>query len=344
MDLWQYLSTVTRPIFLYGTGNGADKILNELERRGISVTGVFASDGFVRNRDFRGFHVVSFSEALQNYPDLIVLVCFGSQLSVVMDNIKRICAEAETYAPDVPVIGDNEVFDIEYARLHREELSAAYNLLADEPSRRVFENTVMYKITGKLDYIIDSEADKSEAYKLLNLGTDEQYLDLGAYNGDTVAEFLHYTENKYSKIIAVEPDAKNFRKLSANTENIENIILINAGISDQKGEMLFSMKGGRNSALNSFGKTIPCESVDSILKGDKITYIKMDIEGLELSAIRGAEQTIKMYKPRLNIAAYHRNEDLFTLPLLLHRLNPQYKIYLRHHPYIPAWDTNFYVI
>ena len=103
-DLWNYLKTVSKPIFLYGTGNGADKILDELIRLNISVSGVFASDGFVRSRTFRGFPVQSYSAVKQQFGDIIVLVAFGSYLTDVIDNIKRIASENELYAPDVPVI------------------------------------------------------------------------------------------------------------------------------------------------------------------------------------------------------------------------------------------------
>lgn len=343
MDLWQYLSVTPKPIFLYGTGNGADKILNELYRRGIPVKGVFASDGFVRNRTFRGFKVCSFREVKDTYGDIIVLVCFGTQLPDVMENIKKIALACETYAPDVPVADEASVFDSEYARLNREKIEKAYSLLEDEFSKKVFENTVMYKLTGKLNYLFDIETEKTETYKLLDIGASEIYLDIGAYNGDTVAEFLQYTK-QYEKIIAVEPDSKNFKKLQNNTRDIKNIALINAAVTDKSGKIMFAQKGGRNSVQNAEGTQTDAVTVDDILCGQAVTFIKMDIEGLEIPAINGAVNTLKQYKPKLNIAAYHKNGDLFEIPLLLNEINPDYKIYLRHHPYIPSWDTNFYVL
>lgn len=342
-DLWNYLKTADKPIFLYGTGNGADKILNELEKRNITVSGVFASNGFVRNRDFRGFHVVSFDDAIKNYGDIIALVSFGSQLPEVMDNIKKISKICETYAPDVPVIEDNEIFDADYYNKHEKEIKSAYELLADEQSRKVFENVINYKLLGKLDYLFACETEKDEAYNILNLGEKEIYLDLGAYNGDTVKEFLNHTVD-YEKIIAVEPDKKNFRKLENAVAGLHNTEIYNGVISDINGKILFSQKGGRNSAVSENGSEIPSFSVDALLCGKKATFIKMDIEGEEERAIIGAQNTIKNYKPKLNIAAYHKNSDLFSIPLLLKTINPEYKFYLRHHPYIPAWDTNYYVI
>ena len=81
---------------------------------------------------------------------------------------------------------------------------------------------------------------------------------------------------------------------------------------------------------------------DSVLNGRPCTYLKMDVEGAEREAIAGARQTIERDRPKLNIAAYHRSEDFFELPLLIHSLCADYALYLRHHPYVPAWDTNLY--
>ena len=83
-------------------------------------------------------------------------------------------------------------------------------------------------------------------------------------------------------------------------------------------------------------------AVDSVLAGAPCTMLKLDVEGAEREALRGAAQTIARWQPRLNVACYHRNEDLFGLPLLVHTLTPAYRLYLRHHPYVPAWDVNLY--
>ena len=342
-DLWQHLSETKKRILLYGTGNGADKILDQLISRGITVSGVFASDGFVRNRTFRGFKVISFSDAVDKFGDFIALVCFGTQLPCVMENIKKIAATVETYAPDVPVIDNDSIFDISFVREHKKELEKVYSLLADELSYKVFENTVMYKLTGKLEYLFSIESGKADTYKLLNITETEVYADLGAYTGDTIKEFID-NAGGYKKIIAAEPDIKNFRKLKQNTEMLKNISYHNVCISNKCGEMQFSMNSGRNSAVGKGNNFIGAVSIDALLQNTDVTFIKMDIEGQELNAISGGKNTLKKCKPKLNIAAYHKNEDLFSIPLLLNKINPDYKIYMRHHPYIPSWDTNFYVL
>ena len=93
VELWHYLLKTKKPIWLYGMGDGADKIINLLEQYDIKITGVFASDQFVRHQKFRGFTVVSYAEAKKISPEMIVLVCFGTSRSEVLENIYRIAAE-----------------------------------------------------------------------------------------------------------------------------------------------------------------------------------------------------------------------------------------------------------
>ena len=130
--------------------------------------------------------------------------------------------------------------------------------------------------------------------------------------------------------------------MQKNTENIDKITLINACISDKCGKALFAMKGGRNSSITGEGVEINAISVDSLQK--PFSYIKMDVEGEELNAIKGAEKTIKLYKPKMLISAYHKTEDLIKIPKSVLKINPEYKMYIRHFSYLPAWDTNFYFI
>ena len=70
----------------------------------------------------------------------------------------------------------------------------------------------------------------------------------------------------------------------------------------------------------------------------------MDVEGAEYETLSGMRNTIAKYKPKLAVSAYHRVGDIFTLPLYISQLNPDYKIYIRHHKYLPSWETNIYAV
>lgn len=341
--VWERARETDKPILLYGTGNGADKILDELEKLNISVNGVFAGDGFVRKRTFRGFPVLSYDEAKKQFGSFLVLLAFGSSRSEVVENIVRISKEQELYSVDVPVFGDN-IFNRSFYEEHKNEIQAVRERLFDVQSKKVFDNIINFKLTGNIPLLFDCETPVSEAYEnILNLSDNDIYMDLGAFNGDTVHQFLQFVTG-YKKIYAVEPDVKNFSKLIKNTADIENIECINCCMCDKTGEITFSKHGGRNGTADCNGVTVKSETVDSIIGKNNVTYIKFDIEGFELKALEGAKETIKRCKPKMLISCYHRSEDIFALPLKVMSIRDDYKIYIRHNPYIPAWDTQFYFI
>ncbi len=341
-SLWKYLKSTDKPIVLYGMGNGADKIISVLESYGIPFKGIFASDGFVRNKTFHGFKISSLKELEDTLGDMIILLCFGSERPEVIEYIKGVAEKHELYAPDVPVIGGG-LFTPDFLAVNKERIKKIYSLLADDISRKTFQNVINFKISGKIDYLFDCSVLKDEPYTLLKLGNSEHFMDLGAYNGDTVAEFIEQTTD-YSFITAVEPDTKSFRKLTKNTEGIKNLRLVNSAVfcRDEKGH--FGMRGGRNSSICDNGTETNLITVDTLSKVLPPTYIKMDLEGGEIDAIKGAKDTITNHRPKLLISAYHRNDDLLTIPEEILNIRTDYKIYLRHLGALPAWDINYYFI
>ena len=351
-DLWTYLKSTDKKIVLYGMGDGAEKIKAVLDEREIAVADIMASDDFVRGQSFLGYRVKKMSEIEDEYgDDIIILVCFGSQIPEVTEHIYNIAGKHELYAPNVPVIGEG-VFDLEFANANKSDLQKVYKLLADEQSQKVFENVIRYKLSGDLKYLQECETPADEKFDLLEIGTEEIVVDLGAYDGDTLAEFLNGTSMQFKKLYAMEPDDKNYRKLKRRLYMIGSALLeaYNVGAWDEDTTITFNMRAGRGSTASG-GKhraaryrDIKMMKTDTMLQGEPATYIKIDVEGAEENALRGAKETIAKYRPKLNVALYHRNEDMFRLPLLISELNKKYRFYMRHHPYIPDWDTNLYCI
>ncbi len=323
---------------IYGMGNGADKVIDELERLDIEIKGVTASDDFVRGQSFRGFTVKKLSEFEGEF---IIAVAFASCLPDVMNHIFSLTEKYRVLVPVVPVYG-NAVFNRAFVEEHETELEKAYSLFSDN-SKKIFEGCVDFMFGGELEKLRAITTEKDEAFEnILKLGENEDYLDLGAYKGDTIEEFLHYSGGKYSSITALEPDAKTFKKLCANTERLESFTAINKAVYSNSDGIFFDSAAGRQSSVSAKGKFIPSVSVDDLCR--KFSYIKADVEGSEREAILGAEKTLSEYRPKLNIALYHRSEDIFFLPLLIHGINSDYRFELRRHPYIPCWDMNLYCI
>lgn len=343
-DVWDALAADKKPVAVYGMGNAAEKIIAVLNEKGIEISEIFASDEFVRGHSFLGHKVLKYSEVCKKYNDFNVVLSFASHLDGVIENIMRINGEHRVFAPDIPVAG-NGLFTGKYFKEHEDEFRYVYERLADDESRRVYENIIKFKISGKIDYLFDSwEKDKNRIYAdILKLGEHERIIDAGAYDGDTIREFTAFTGGKYDFITALEPDAKNFKKLIKNTAGMDKINLINAAAWDKKETLIFSAKAGRNSKLAAEGRTVDATDIDRVANG-KTTFIKMDVEGSEMKALCGCEKTIEKYAPKLYVCAYHRNEDMFALPIKIWQMNYKYKIYFRHSFYIPAWESNFYCV
>ena len=342
-ELWQYLKKSEKPIVLYGMGNGADKIIKVLDYYGIKYNGVFASDGFVRNKEFHGHKISSYSQLKEKFGEMIVLLCFGSSRPEVIENVKRIAKEQELYAPEVPVIGGG-LFTEKYVLDNAKDFEKVYNRLEDAKSKQTFENIVNFKLSGKINYLFDCQVSEDEPYDtFLHLHNDESFLDLGAYTGDTVADFVSRVKD-YRSIIAVEPDRKTFNKLIKNTQNLEKITCINKCISSFCGMGNFAMNSGRNSVISESGAETEFVTVDSILKGQEVSYIKTDVEGEEIGAINGGENSIKLYKPKMLVSCYHRTDDLLAIPKTVLEKREDYKMYIRHFTSVLAWDTNYYFV
>ena len=358
-DLWERLAAEHRPILLWGTGNGADKILNVCEARGIPIAGIFASDGFVRSRVFRGFPVTSWAEAKRSCgaDRPVVLMAFGSSRPEVLENAKRIASEAILLAPDVPAFGEG-LFTRAFANENRTEISAARELLSDEASKQIFDLVLAYKWTGEVSYLWEAVSDPEEVAKnILRPETIRTYADLGAYTGDTIRALAQLAPNLQT-VFAMEPDPHSFRKLEAYAAAEERfrVLPVQAAAWNTEGEVLFDESGNRNAGAlsnrsaaleNRPAKVRPVRALppDALVGQTPVDFFKYDVEGSEREALEGSQKTILRDFPKLMVSVYHRVDDFFALPLLVQKSFPAYnRFYLRRAAGIPAWDLNFWAV
>lgn len=338
MDMWSALKRSHRPILLYGMGDGADKILSVAKDKGITVSGVFVSDDFLRDKSFHGFKLMSYSQAKDLYGDFTVLLAFGTTRSDVIANINRISGEQRLFVPDVPVAG-NTLFDADFARANADKLLYVYNKLETELDRYIFESVIRYKLTGKAEYLFRSAQPKGEAYRHLALNSGSVCVDCGAFNGDTLAELFTYCDSAYA--YAIEPDVKSFSKLKLGFGDRDNVTLINAAVNADGKDVVFDTKGSRGSKSVAGGKAVPAVALDALLGDRHIDYIKFDVEGMENEALNGAKGIISKQRPRLFVSCYHRSEDIFELPLKVLALRSDYRLHIFHPHGLPAWDCAY---
>lgn len=169
---------------------------------------------------------------------------------------------------------------------------------------------------------------------LINSNKEEVIVDLGAYTGDTILEYFNYygTEN-YKKIYCYEITNESFKILKNNLSHYQNIEFIKKAASD-KVEKLYFHKNNIDYSANLISKDgeeiIEGTTIDKDIK-EKITMIKMDIEGSEQKALIGAKNHIINEHPKLLISVYHNHEDLWKIPKMIIEMCQKYKLYLRYY-------------
>lgn len=170
--------------------------------------------------------------------------------------------------------------------------------------------------------------------KELNLGVGEIFVDAGCYDGGTSFEFIDFVKGDYKKIYAFEPDINSFKVCEKNLSELINsgkCKLFNNALREKEGDVSFLNKRNPGSCVGDGGNIIKAVSLDCVLKDEKVTFIKMDIEGSEYSALKGARNIIVKNHPKLAICIYHKPEDIFELPSLILAIDPSYKFYIRHY-------------
>lgn len=191
--------------------------------------------------------------------------------------------------------------------------------------------------------IISPEYEKEFMYDYRNQYFDENiitfenaevFVDAGCFNFGNSKLLLEKTGNKVKKIYAFEPDLENFNKIETTIKKsmLENVTVFNTGLWSEKNTLKFKANLDAGCLIDESGDTeIEVVALDGVDIPEKITFIKMDIEGAELEALKGAQNRIKKDKPKLAICIYHKPEDIIDIPFYIKKLVPDYKLFMRHY-------------
>lgn len=319
-------------VIVYGNGNSGQKILEKLEPTiqpvGVAVGHKYYSEGM----EFCGYKVIDvsrLSEILKEKTALIFSICPDQAMWDMVTNVNNL---EKVYCYD----GQQLLFpslDYSYIQENEKWLTELYNSLEDELSKETMAAYLNCRISGNLLYCQGLMSPGLYFNTdILTYASNEVFVDCGAYTGDTIIKFKDFTNGYYEKIVAFEPNEKNFTQLSEITKGICSIELIKKGVWDRTEVLRFDAERGSMSGVSDDGKiSIEVDRLDNYLQDQKITFIKMNIEGSELKALIGAEKTIKSNDPKLAISVYHKPEDLVEIPKLIQAYNAKYKFALRTH-------------
>ena len=330
------------PLLLYGDGWYAPYLREYLARHGLSVAAVFTDAGFTTSGE-----AVNFEEVNRRFARFNIVIAFANA-RLAREKLARLDRGRVAGIYFFDVMGEllNNTFDRAYLETNKARFSAAYGMLTDDLSRETFAAFLNSKLGGAADTL--AELSRKEQYfpkGIIELSDREVFVDGGAYTGDTLLTFMRLTGGKCSRCCAFEPDQATAARLQATVEKrgLRGVTVHNKGLWSAPATLPFAVWHGTSaSAVSGAGAvSVEAETVDRA--APDATFIKLDIEGAELEALKGAAETIRRSRPKLAVCVYHKPGDLFEIPLFIRSLVPEYRLFLRQHQPVSC-ETVLYAI
>ncbi len=283
------------------------------------------------------YHLVVFG-AGQNGQDLVFSLkkvpffCF-------VDNNKKAEKDMRTGLPVYSLDEYKDKYDIENTKF---VISVSDKVYVKQIIEQLKEEGVVEEC---IITIADWRNSSSQYFDLFTAREHEVFVDCGCYDGSTAFRFAAWCAEggvTYDRIWSFEPDKNSFIKCKKILGALDKCELYPYGISNKAGKVGFCANGNENAHIikaevseDALSEYIEVIQLDEFLKGERITFVKMDIEGAEYDALKGVAQIIKEQKPKLAISIYHTPNDIIKIPELLLELRPDYKFYIRHYSLLP---------
>ncbi|MFZ4987286.1 MAG: FkbM family methyltransferase [Blastocatellia bacterium] len=335
------------PVFVYGTGLFAQDIQEMLLDKGFSII------GFIDHRQTEKSHLNGLpvyrpeQAATLKYSErtVVVLGIHNCQANISDVNAKlkasgfhRVITPLDLYDLFGAELGIRYwLVNREYYFSRLEYLQAAFDLLSDLTSRSLFKSVTEFRLIGDASRLPEPDlVNQYHPYDLFDWRRPLRFVDCGAYNGDTLADFIGNGITIRS-VAAFEPDLANYAKLATfvleNRDVLPEAVLFPCGLYSSSRQLSFQAGQGAASNISNSGTTVvQCVALDDAIPTFAPDYIKMDIEGAEYAALQGARRLISGHTPLLAISLYHRPEHLWQLPLLVESLAPaRYNFHMRLH-------------
>lgn len=336
-----------RPLVLFGAGGLGRRTLSGLRARGVEPLAFCDNNQALWGKEVEGLRVLSLAHAAAQFgrtAAFVITVWGGRPTDRMTDRITQLrSAGCEIVLPfgflywRYPELFPHYAANAAHRVLEQKEaVLACAELWADEASRLEYLAQVRWRLW--FDFAGLPDPAPGPLY-FRRIGNEEVLVDCGAFDGDTVRSFLDISGGRYKKIFAFEPDPANFQKLSL----MPGIAAKQAAVGRANGVVSFSAEGSEASSAGKGSLQVECVALDEYLKGERPTFIKMDIEGFEPEALAGARGIIERDAPQLAISVYHAQEHLWEIPLQIQRYHPDYRFYLRPHVY-DVWDLVCYAL
>lgn len=231
----------------------------------------------------------------------------------------------------------------------KKEIAEVHSLWSDQESRDIYTSHWQWRMLLDFDALPPVSADPQYfPSDVITPRPGEVFVDCGAYDGDTVRDFLHWCQGDFERVYALEPDPLNVKNLQVSVSGLPEssagkIKVLPFAVGSKREVVSFQTTGTASARIGEGDIQVQVVSLDEILAGEKPTYIKMDIEGFEPDALLGAKNAIERHRPRLAVCIYHELNHFWRLPLMMKQLCPEYSFFLRVHGE-QGWDWVCYAI
>ena len=315
------------PVCFYGAGIAGKNVKNILEDNDIYIDSFIVDDNcYIQDMNIEGKPVYPLSGVLgfDVSVNIVVADCDYSEKIGNMQKHNFFIFDGTHIVSPFP-----DYYD--YVKKNITGFEKLYNQLSDELSKKILIEFINAKISSNPQGLsaLNVKGEKQYFPSFFEMGENEVFVDSGAYDGETSLSFAELIKN--GVIYAFECDAENYKNLKKNTSHLDNIHIFEKGCWSGKTTLSFSNYGTMASKIDGDGQTkIEADSIENIVQ-DAVTFIKMDVEGAELEALKGAKNIILKYTPKLAISVYHLREDLIAIPQFILSVNQNYELYLRHY-------------
>jgi len=217
----------------------------------------------------------------------------------------------------------------------RASVLAARDLWQDEQSQALYEANIRFRARGDLSGLPGRPRENTYLPEdILSFVDADRFLDCGATSGEMTQELIRKRGQQFDLFCALEADNISFPKLEAYRDSLPDSLktklrLFKCAVGAARGTVHFAHSGQTGSRISEQGDPVECFPIDELFQDTPLTFIKMDIEGAEFDALRGARKVIERDKPILAICAYHTQNDIWRIPLLIREMLPGHRLFLR---------------
>ena len=337
-------------ITVYGAGTIGRQAINAARLIGLPVKAILDANAELHGTKIDGIEVRPLSSVTKGTD--VVVPALGRHIVAITNalhehGVHSVMSLSELYyisrRPGEP---ETDYLDDLFANRHR--YHSLFLALADLRSREVLSAVLEHRLSLATNHL-SKVAERSHAQwfdpAFLPRTESDVFVDGGAFDGDTVLGYVEARGPDYKHIHAFEIDPDVSARAVSRTAHLTNVTIHSCGLSDREALASYRKTGGTDGAIGHHAgnsRRVALRTIDTAVH-ERITFLKLDVEGEEAKTIDGARHHLKNDRPALAVALYHKAHDMWDIPRRILDLLPDYRLHLRHYT-DTAYETIVYAI